>query len=87
MDDVFEVQDEIAKAVVEKLKVKLLGAADEPLVQRPTNNLEAHELCPRWNISCSGPGWKSARGDVNRTKGCRGRCLASTRLHWSGSSS
>ena len=22
---------------------------------------------PRWNAQCSGPGWKSARGDVNRT--------------------
>ena len=45
MDDVFEVQDEIARAVVEKLKVKLLGVADEPLVKRPTDNLEAHDLC------------------------------------------
>ena len=32
MDDVFAVQDDIARTVVEKLKVKLLGAADAPLV-------------------------------------------------------
>ena len=44
MDDVFEVQDEIAKAVVEKLRVKLLGVADEPLVKRATDNLEAYNL-------------------------------------------
>ena len=44
MDDVFAVQDEIAHSVVEKLKVKLLGAADTPLVKRPTDNLEAYNL-------------------------------------------
>ena len=44
MDDVFEVQDEIARSVVEKLKVKLLGAGDVPLVRRPTENLEAYNL-------------------------------------------
>ena len=44
MDDVFAVQDDIARTVVEKLKVKLLGAADTPLVKRPTDNLEAYNL-------------------------------------------
>ena len=44
MDDVFAVQDEIARSVVEKLKVKLLGAADTPLVKRPTANVEAYNL-------------------------------------------
>ena len=44
LDDVFEVQDEIARAVVEKLTVRLLGPAGESLVKRPTNNLEAHDL-------------------------------------------
>ena len=44
MDDVFAVQDEIARAVVDKLKVKLLDEADAPLVQRPTDNLEAYNL-------------------------------------------
>ena len=36
--------DEITQSVVEKLKVKLLGAADTPLVKRPTDNLEAYHL-------------------------------------------
>ena len=44
MDDVFEVQDEIAQTVVTKLKVKLLGVGDAPLVTRPTDNLEAYNL-------------------------------------------
>ena len=44
MDDVFAVQDEIARMVVEKLTVKLFGVADAPLVTRPTDNLEAYNL-------------------------------------------
>ena len=44
MEDVFAVQDDIARAVVEKLKVKLLGGADTPLVKRPTDNVEAYTL-------------------------------------------
>ena len=43
-DDVFAVQDDIARTVVEKLKVQLLGATDAPLVRRPTDNLEAYNL-------------------------------------------
>ncbi len=43
MDDVFAVQDEIARAIVEKLKVKLVGSPDQPLVKRATN-LEAYQL-------------------------------------------
>ena len=44
MDDVFAVQDEIAHSVVEKLKVKLLGEQEAPVVKRPTDNLEAYNL-------------------------------------------
>ena len=44
MDDVFAVQDDIARTVVEKLKVKLLGAADTPLVTRPSEKVEAYNL-------------------------------------------
>ena len=44
MDDVFAVQDEIARTVVEKLKVKLLGQPVAPLVKVPTTNLEAYNL-------------------------------------------
>ena len=44
MDDVFEVQDDIARSVVDVLKVKLLGRADAPLVKPSTDNLEAYNL-------------------------------------------
>ena len=47
MDDVFAVQDEIANAVVGKLRVKLLGNRDTPLVSAPTDKLEAHNLVLR----------------------------------------
>src|SRR5207253_10606604 len=45
MDDVFAVQDEIARAIVEKLKVKL-GAqeAEAPLIKRAATDLEAYNL-------------------------------------------
>ena len=44
MEDVFEVQDNIARTVVEKLKVKLLGEQDAPVITQPTDNLEAYNL-------------------------------------------
>ena len=44
MEDVFAVQDDIASAVVERLKGKLLRAVDAPLVKRSTDNLEAYNL-------------------------------------------
>ncbi len=46
MDDVFAVQDEIARTVVERLKVALLGA-DAPLVKRQTRSIDAYNLCLR----------------------------------------
>ena len=47
MEDVFAVQDDIAAAVVEKLKVQLLGGRGAPLVTPPTANLLAHSLVLR----------------------------------------
>ena len=44
MDDVFAVQDEIARSVVGQLKVKLLGVSGAPLVKRPTDDLEAYHF-------------------------------------------
>ncbi len=43
LDDVFAVQDEIARAIVEKLKVKLIGGEDDRLVRR-TTNIEAYQV-------------------------------------------
>jgi serine/threonine-protein kinase len=42
MGDVFAVQDEIARAIVNTLKVKLLGEHDAPLVKEATKNVEAY---------------------------------------------
>jgi TolB-like protein/Tfp pilus assembly protein PilF len=44
LDDIFSVQDEIAHAIVEKLKVKLSGGAGVPLVAPATEDLEAYQL-------------------------------------------
>jgi TolB-like protein len=44
MEDVFAIQDEIAKAIADKLQVTLVAGAAEPLVRPPTENLEAYDL-------------------------------------------
>jgi len=42
--DVFEIQDEIARAIAAQLKVKLGAGAEAPLVRPATQNLEAYDL-------------------------------------------
>lgn len=44
LSDIFAVQEEIARAVVDRLTVELLGKPDAPLVRRHTENLEAYTL-------------------------------------------
>jgi serine/threonine-protein kinase len=44
MHDVFAIQDEIARAIVDVLKIKLLGDPDTALVRKPTDNVEAYAL-------------------------------------------
>ncbi|MCX5801029.1 MAG: tetratricopeptide repeat protein [Candidatus Eisenbacteria bacterium] len=44
LDNVFTVQDEISLAIVDKLKVKLLGEEKQKLVKRYTDSLEAYDL-------------------------------------------
>jgi serine/threonine protein kinase len=44
MDDVFAVQDEIARAIAETLEVRLRRQEDEPLVRPPTRDIEAYNL-------------------------------------------
>ena len=50
MRDVFDIQDEIAQAIVAQLKVKLGAKSGRPLVKRYTENLEAHSLYLRGNF-------------------------------------
>jgi TolB-like protein/Tfp pilus assembly protein PilF len=42
IDDVFAIQDEIAHAITESLKVALARPSDEPLVRKATANLDAY---------------------------------------------
>ncbi|MGB2697512.1 MAG: tetratricopeptide repeat protein, partial [Candidatus Zixiibacteriota bacterium] len=42
MEDIFAIQDEISLAIVDKLKIKLLGREKESLVKRYTDNIEAY---------------------------------------------
>ncbi|KPL03963.1 MAG: hypothetical protein AMJ90_02570 [candidate division Zixibacteria bacterium SM23_73_2] len=44
MEDIFSIQDEISLAIVDKLKVKLLGGEKKNLVKRYTDNIEAYNL-------------------------------------------
>ena len=44
MADIFDVQDEIARAIAEKLKVTLAADRDERLVRQTTRNVEAYDL-------------------------------------------
>ncbi|MFQ5641986.1 MAG: protein kinase, partial [bacterium] len=44
MEDVFAIQDDIARTIVSTLKIKLVGEQEAPLVKRHTDNLEAYNL-------------------------------------------
>lgn len=44
MEDIFAIQDEIARTIVERLKVRLRGGTGGPLVKRYTEDLEAYNL-------------------------------------------
>jgi len=58
LDNVFAVEDEIAKAIATKLRVQLTGGAGQPLVVDSTNNSQAHELYLRGLtlLAARGPG-------------------------------
>jgi adenylate cyclase len=58
LDNVFAVEDEIAKAIATKLRVQLTGGAGQPLVVDSTNNPQAHELYLRGLtlLAARGPG-------------------------------
>ena len=44
MDDVFAIQDEIARTIANRLEVTIAGQTGELLVKPPTGNLEAYQL-------------------------------------------
>lgn len=44
MEDIFDIQDEISLAILEALKVKLLGNEKDKILKRYTDNTEAYQL-------------------------------------------
>lgn len=44
VEDVFEIQDEIARSIVGHLRIKLTSAQDQALARRQTENVRAYEL-------------------------------------------
>jgi adenylate cyclase len=62
LDNVFAVEDEIAKAIATRLRVQLTGGAGQPLVVDSTNNPRAHELYLRGLtlLAARGPGLREA---------------------------
>jgi protein kinase-like protein/AAA ATPase-like protein/tetratricopeptide repeat protein len=63
MADIFDIQDEISLAIVDALKVKLLGAQKAAVLRRYTDNTEAYQLYlkgryhySKWNEA----GWRKA---------------------------
>ncbi len=58
MEDVFAIQDEVARAIVETLKAKLGGVEDAPIVKPGTEDVEAYNLYLRgryhWNLRTAG---------------------------------
>jgi serine/threonine protein kinase/tetratricopeptide (TPR) repeat protein len=44
LDDVFAIQDEVTLAIVDRMKVKLLGKEKQKLTKRPTYDTEAYHL-------------------------------------------
>lgn len=64
LEDIFEIQEEIALAIVDALKVKLLGNEKAVLRKRYTDNVEAYQLYLKgrlWNRRTA-DGFKSAIG-------------------------
>ena len=64
MDDVFELQDEIARSVVERLEVELLNRADAPLVAQPADLSAYHNFLKGRHAarSCTPSGYEHAVG-------------------------
>jgi TolB-like protein/Flp pilus assembly protein TadD len=50
MKDVFEIQDEIARSVAERLKITLESGRQQPLVKAGTKNIEAYSLYAKGRV-------------------------------------
>jgi len=72
MRDIFDIQDEIAQAIVETLKVKLGTRAGQPLVKRYTENLEAHSLYLKGNFHL----YRFTAEDLEKGRECLEKAVA-----------
>ncbi len=59
LDDIFQVQSEIAEQVIDQLDVTLLEPEREALEARPTENLEAYQAYLRGVAYIFGPDWST----------------------------
>ena len=76
LNDIFEIQDEISKAIVEALRVKLLPEEKQAIEQRGTNNVEAYNL-----YLMARQQWVSGNfGDPRRDEAIVRVCTQATRL-------
>ncbi|MBU8933337.1 MAG: protein kinase [candidate division Zixibacteria bacterium] len=69
MEDVFAIQDDIAQAVVDKMRVKLVRKSGEPVVRKHTDNLEAYSLFLKGRhhlYQFTAEGWKKSLECLNR---------------------
>ena len=63
VEDIFDIQDEIALAVVDALKLKLFGDAKEAVVKRYTDDADVHELFLKgryYSYKYTADGWTRA---------------------------
>jgi len=72
LDDIFAVQEEIARAIVERLKVELVGEPEAPLVKVSTTNLEAYDLLLEGRHRMM----RFTLDELHRAKDCFERALA-----------
>jgi serine/threonine-protein kinase len=61
-DDIFQIQDEIAAAIAEKLRVSLMDTAGDALAKRGTDSIEAYELYLKGRFFVNQRGAGIARG-------------------------
>jgi adenylate cyclase len=74
MKDIFEIQDEISLAIVEKLKIELFEGEKEKILKTQTNNLEAYHLYLKgrhfWYNNRTWEGLHEAMGYFEKTIEC-----------------
>jgi serine/threonine-protein kinase len=66
MQDVFDLQDELARAIVQVLRVRLAGKEEQRLVKPFTGTLEVYELCLKGRYYL----WKYSREGLKKSIEC-----------------